>query len=142
MRDSQRGRLYRAEKLAQSVYDPEVERTLSDEECRKLVAHVIKLRTKRHAGRPMEVKVNLRRGYCSARATHSWRTGRAITLPQWARRRVIILHEVAHHLSSFQHGPRFAKCFLELVRTFIGPAEGAILRQAYKEERVRYRVAG
>jgi len=60
------------------------------------------------------------RGRRKAGAT--WRDGRVILLPKWARNEFVILHEIAHHLdkSGVSHGANFATIELDLVRNMMG----------------------
>lgn len=47
----------------------------------------------------------------------------------WAMRELVVLHEVAHHLSyGQQHGPGFAEALLVLVKTVMGPEVGLALQ--------------
>ena len=52
-----------------------------------------------------------------------------ITMPnfeqaRWAWRECVVLHEIAHHLSTGGHGPEFQKEFKNLLDTYIGPEVG------------------
>jgi putative metallohydrolase (TIGR04338 family) len=94
---------------------------------------------------PRGVRVKDGRGTRIARG--GWGTGRpTVNLPRWARTRLVILHELAHVLTSrpgrevAAHGPEFAKTYLELVRRF-EPELAPRLRAEFKAGRVRTRVA-
>lgn len=53
----------------------------------------------------------------------------------------VILHEIAHNLSSFScayHGPEFAGVLLTLVKHVMGAEHAATLRASYRLHRVRY----
>ena len=48
---------------------------------------------------------------------------------RWAMRELVILHELAHHLSdTADHGSAFTAQFLELVTELVGPEVGFLLR--------------
>lgn len=58
----------------------------------------------------------------------------------WAMREMVVLHEVAHHLtrrasghSAASHGPEFTAIFVHLVRGIIDPAVGLLLYAALSE---------
>ncbi len=57
----------------------------------------------------------------------------------WALRELVVLHEVAHHLSTAQppHGPEFVATFCELAEMVMGPEVGHVLRVVYAKEGVR-----
>ncbi|OMC33968.1 hypothetical protein A5740_09945 [Mycobacterium sp. GA-1841] len=56
----------------------------------------------------------------------------------WALRELVILHEVAHHLSPGgpAHGPDFVATYCELCETVMGPEVGLVLRMVYAKEGV------
>lgn len=57
---------------------------------------------------------------------------------RWAQREIVILHEIAHHLSQGEnHGPRFAGAFLDLVEQYIGFEAAFILRVNFDQAGVR-----
>lgn len=43
-----------------------------------------------------------------------------VSLPKWARSRLVTLHEIAHTITDDKHGPEFCGEFMWLVYTFIG----------------------
>lgn len=55
----------------------------------------------------------------------------------------IVLHELAHVMAFATdhegHGREFARCYMLLVRRWLGPRAAAVLREAYAAERVKYR---
>lgn len=68
--------------------------------------------------------------------------------PYHRRSEAIILHEIAHNLvgrcarsgvDAADHGPEFAATLLELVKVVMGREHAATLRAAYSEHRVKYR---
>lgn len=47
----------------------------------------------------------------------------------WAMRELVVLHEIAHHLSpGAKHGPKFVGTFVALVTEILGPEAGFMLR--------------
>ncbi len=57
----------------------------------------------------------------------------------WALRELVVLHEVAHHLSQTEpaHGPEFTSTFCELADAVMGPEVAYVLRVVYAKEGVR-----
>lgn len=57
----------------------------------------------------------------------------------WAMRELVVLHEIAHHLSDAEppHGPEFVAAFCELADLVMGPEVGHVLRVVYAKEGVR-----
>ena len=50
---------------------------------------------------------------------------------RWAMRELVVLHEVAHHLTPGEgHGPPFVAALLELVENLVGAEAGFLLRSA------------
>jgi putative metallohydrolase (TIGR04338 family) len=50
---------------------------------------------------------------------------------RWAMRELVVLHELAHHLSGAgDHGPAFAALLVELIHELVGPEAGFLLRSA------------
>jgi putative metallohydrolase (TIGR04338 family) len=90
----------------------------------------------------MSLRVRPRRG---ATAAHYERAGDAATIavPEdrsaWALRELVVLHEIAHHLSDAvpAHGPDFVATFCELAATVMGAEVAFVLRMVYAKEGVR-----
>jgi putative metallohydrolase (TIGR04338 family) len=135
-RDSQKSKVYRAERLAWSVYDQPTTQPISLHECQKIanaVSRTLKLRE------PIAViAIGGRSWWRSARANEIWGC-RTIKLPQWAQTKVVVCHELAHHVAGLSHGHngRFVSSFIQLTRRFIGPVEADILKLAFKEAHVK-----
>jgi putative metallohydrolase (TIGR04338 family) len=57
----------------------------------------------------------------------------------WALRELVVLHEIAHHLSQAEppHGPAFVAAFCELAGLVMGPEAELVLRVVYLKEGVR-----
>lgn len=57
----------------------------------------------------------------------------------WAMRELVVLHEVAHHLSDAEpaHGPEFVATMCTLAELVMGPELGHVLRVVYAKEGVR-----
>jgi putative metallohydrolase (TIGR04338 family) len=86
--------------------------------------------------------VRPRRG---ATAAHYERSddGATIAVPDhrstWALRELVVLHEIAHHLSDAEppHGPEFVATFCGLAEAVMGPEVAHVLRIVYAKEGVR-----
>lgn len=131
-RDTQRSKVYRWERRWVLGWDgPEM--TL--DECRALVERVLKA----FGGRSFP-RIADGRGTRIARGSRY-----RISLPRWARRRPIVLHEVAHALlprgismlGGFGvipgHGPEFVRLFIELLVRYNGEDRRELCRLARKE---------
>jgi putative metallohydrolase (TIGR04338 family) len=70
-------------------------------------------------------------------------TGATIAVPDigsgWAMRELVVLHEVAHHLSPVEpaHGSEFVGTFCDLAAIVMGPEVAHVLRVVYAKEGVR-----
>ncbi|MER5754352.1 TIGR04338 family metallohydrolase [Streptomyces sp. NPDC002088] len=93
------------------------------------------------AERPITVRA--RRGRTHA---HYEPWGAVIAVPphvngiSWAMREIVIIHEVAHHLtrSAQTHGPEFTQTMLHLVTELVGPEVGLLLTDSYTRHGVRF----
>lgn len=153
MRDSQRSKLYAAERASGLQLDKR-HCDMSIEQCQALVDKIIgSAYVRRKYGRRVPTSLPVYATHGGGRATHSggyhrdrttgeveWR-GSHIRLGVWARQPFIVIHEVAHHLAGLSHGHdwRFAEITLDLTRHFLGAEAAAQLRAAYKAGRVRFR---
>lgn len=144
-RDSQKGKLYKAEEAAfgagwlQGTWGKLLEDT-SVEGCKKEVDRVINSKTwkkilKKTGTTFYDVKVKDGRG---ARIARGCRTH--IKLPKWSRSFPIILHELAHSANrhSVAHHWPFVATYIALVSRFISPDAAQRLRVACRERRVRW----
>ena len=141
-RDSQRSKVYRAEGAAnvegQRIETiPEVKAYL-----KRIFSHEWFKRHHPHARRFI-VKDGRGRSKACGGAT-GWHSVR-MSLPLWSRCEGVILHELAHGLTTLKwgrgtawHGWEFCKTFLELVKHYQGKEAGERLRLSFKEYRVRY----
>ena len=86
------------------------------------------------------VAVRRRRGVTAAH--YELMDGKAvIAVPErdtWALRELVVLHELAHHLSHADppHGPDFVAAHIELCTAIMGPEVGLVLRMVYAKEGV------
>jgi putative metallohydrolase (TIGR04338 family) len=88
------------------------------------------------------VRVRPRRGVTAA---HYERSGGAavIAVPEtqtrWALRELVVLHEIAHHLSDADppHGPAFVAAMRDLAAAVMGPEVAYVLQVVYAREGVR-----
>lgn len=152
-RDYQRSKVYRAEREAGLVtYDdppPELETV---ESCEEFVRRIVATDAWRKLG-GWHGRIVVRPGFGATSARGGGRGGGVqLTLPRWARKPAVILHELAHALTYHQrsaagatgrrfaaHGREFCANYLALVRLRLGPAAEAKLRAAFRANRVRFR---
>jgi len=88
----------------------------------------------------VEVKLHDGRGSQTA-----WASPNVISLPRWARRKLVVLHELAH-VVTWQcygkdrpaHGRTFARVYLRLVRHVLGQEAARELRWAFRRHRIRF----
>jgi putative metallohydrolase (TIGR04338 family) len=91
------------------------------------------------AGRPLTVRA--RRGVTAAHYER-FDEGATIAVPDrrstWALRELVVLHEIAHHLSDAEppHGPEFITTFCRLAEAVMGPEVAHVLRVVYAKEGV------
>jgi putative metallohydrolase (TIGR04338 family) len=87
--------------------------------------------------------VRARRGATAAHYERSDDDGAAIAVPDrgstWALRELVVLHEIAHHLSDAEppHGRQFVATFCGLAEAVMGPEVAHVLRVVYAKEGVR-----
>ncbi len=136
-RDSQRSRVYAAEKAAFSEWAAR----LTLEQCEAYVAKVwarvwdADFPTSNRGSQPPTVKDG--RG---TRRALSY--GGTIGLPRWARKEWVILHELAHELTARKfagHGPEYVACYLQLVEIFLGFEQREKLGAEFLKRRVKTR---
>jgi len=155
-RDAQRAKVYAAEEFVRTLFDRAAEHgnrvvdffgthmTLPPEgrfgsaaSVQRYVDEVLA-----HVGADLTLTVRARRGVTAA---HYERTdeGATIAVPDrratWALRELVVLHEIAHHLSDAEppHGPQFVATFCELAGAVMGPEVAHVLRVVYAKEGVR-----
>ena len=161
-RDSQRSKVYAAEQLVRTLFDRAEERgnrsvdffgahlTLPPEArfgsvdaVRRYVGDVMGLpsvRSRWPAAEPLTVRA--RRGITAAHYEFDGDVA-TVAVPDrhttWALRELVVLHEIAHHLSRAEppHGPQFVATFCELAEAVMGPEVGHVLRVVYAKEGVR-----
>jgi putative metallohydrolase (TIGR04338 family) len=86
--------------------------------------------------------VRARRGVTAAHYERS-DEGATVAVPdrqsRWALRELVVLHEIAHHLSDAEppHGSEFVATFCELAEAVMGPEVAHVLRVVYAKEGVR-----
>jgi putative metallohydrolase (TIGR04338 family) len=155
-RDTQRAKVYAAEEFVRTLFDRAAEHgnrvvdffgtqlTLPPEGRFATAAAVQRYvdDVLAHVGTDRPLTVRARRG---ATAAHYERSddGATIAVPDrrtsWALRELVVLHEIAHHLSDAEppHGPEFVATFCELAEAVMGPEVAHVLRVVYAKEGVR-----
>ncbi len=141
MRDSQKSKLYAWENRECDAlrYDHkhECEPQMEIREIKKLVTRVARDYGLSHR----KVRVKDGRG---RRAACYCASERAIKLPRWARREVVVLHELAHwliqvfgHYNNASHGREFTGVFMELLRRYHG-LDLAVMQQSANKVRLDF----
>lgn len=135
IRDSQKSKLYKAEKVLPSIVIGKKELLTSQAYVDKVWTSVW---TKKHFQRSRLYRSPM----CADGRGRRNATGNLIVLqlPRWARTKATVLHELAHSLTGERpaHGWQFARNYLLLVQHFLGPEAAKALRTSYRKERVRY----
>ncbi|WP_099021428.1 TIGR04338 family metallohydrolase [Mycolicibacterium palauense] len=162
-RDTQRAKVYAAEQFVRTLFDraaehgqqtvdffgtsltlPPEARFGSVEAVRRYVDRVLAMPAVRHGWAPAPLAVRPRRGVAAAHYENTGSTA-VVAVPddtsRWALRELVVLHEIAHHLSPAPpaHGPAFVCTHCELAEVVMGPEVGHVLRVVYAKEGVRLR---
>lgn len=140
VRDSQRSRVYKAERHVHHLGAPlrevkDIERFIKKQLARKAI-------TRRYPDATRRVEVGDGRGRRAACAWGDWK----ISIPLWARHEVVVIHELAHivtnrHFGSYgvaAHGWQFCSVFLDLVRFIMGREAHDALKGSFKKYRVKF----
>lgn len=143
MRDTQRAKLYKAEKVLEPFAKPVPSVKDVDRYCRALFK-----RGRVEAAWPRAAKWRQQKPLVigdgrGARCAQSF--GGRISIPLWARKDTIIIHECAHEIIRREvrgdyasHGWEYAECFLKLVLYCMGREAHDALKASYKACRVRF----
>lgn len=160
MRDTQRAKVYAAEEFVRTLFDraaqhgtgamdffgtaltlPPEARFGSVESVRRYVEDVLAMPAVRDRWPGARVPaVRPRRGLTAAHYEPG--DPATIAVPDrhttWALRELVVLHEIAHHLSAggAPHGPQFVATMTELAGWVMGPEVGHVLRVVYSKEGV------
>jgi len=139
-RDTQRSRLYKAEKVLTSFSErletPEEIATFLTKVCNRAP---IQRRYGLHLRRSIEVHDGRRRRNACAWVNY-------IKMPKWARTQYIVLHEAAHSINLRKHGTliaahgrEYAAIYLDLVRFGLGTDAHAALKTSFAAHKVKFR---
>lgn len=78
--------------------------------------------------------------------THARGGAGGLNLPRWARSEVVVLHEMSHYLCDMTlhqphaaHGWQFCEVYLTLVRFQCGKGAHDLLRDQFKQHKVRFK---
>ncbi|MHA1592410.1 MAG: hypothetical protein ACTSUP_08065 [Candidatus Heimdallarchaeaceae archaeon] len=141
-RDFQRQKCYDAEslflrKLKENNIENEVMSNIED--VQKFVDKICTYVWFRRRWGDIKITVKDGRGRTSACGSYHLKY---IKLPCWARSKVVVLHELGHAitppLTGGGHGRYWARAFLELIEHAFGFEVMRLLRECYKDKRVRY----
>jgi putative metallohydrolase (TIGR04338 family) len=163
-RDSQRSLVYEAEKFVQILFDraaqhgsraidffgtpltlPSEARFGSVESVQRYADEVLQMPAVRQRWGPAS-PLRVRRRRASTMAHYENRDGTGVIAlasgvgEDWAMRELVVLHEIAHHLSVGTrpaHGPEFVSAYCELAGMVMGPEVSYVLRVVYAKEGVR-----
>lgn len=157
VRDTQRAKVYDAERLVRGMFDradefghrtvelygsrltlPTERKFASVESVQRYCDRVLSLGWVRTTWERAAVPVRVR-ARAGTTAAHYEVADAVLAVPlhdrgtAWALRELVILHELAHHLAPPEcdlapHGPRFCTRYLELVEGVIGPEAAFVLR--------------
>lgn len=138
--DSQKGKLYKAEK----VLAPMSKRLPEVKDIEKFVKKALGRATiQRRYGRHLRQSIQVKPGRNGSSATGGYWS---IKMPPWSRTEYIVLHELAHTLTQrihgFKiagHGWQYAGIYLDLVRYVMGKEAGDALKASFREHKVRFR---
>jgi len=156
-RDSQRSKVYAAERKHSQWYDDNQYANLGeiqswvDSICKsrwfinRFPRHALDKKAIMKYGRSADgIKVLDGRG----RQRPCGSTRGFIKLPKWSRFELVILHEIAHVVTTrystnnrklpAYHGRDFCANYLTLVRRFLGKEAGKELRECFKRHKVKY----
>lgn len=151
IRDSQRSKVYEAERTAMRAYWSDPSNLLSLQDCQELADVIMYdpwVRRRWPKASPI-VKVvdppKHRRAACARSIS-----GQQILLPPWSRQAYLVIHELAHHLVGWQyhgrnpqpipaHGAEFASAVLELTERFMGKYHAKVLHDSFVKHKVRFR---
>ena len=131
-RDSQRSKVYAAESATHEWRTSQT--AMSIEECDAFAHKVLRDSiVQRHFPLAKSMSTSLivvksrRRGGCYKPSSFNWNTGYTtrptISLGVAARSEWVIIHEIAHAITSLDyawHGPEWVQCYLFLVKRFLG----------------------
>lgn len=144
-RDSQRSKVYKAERAAFSTLAVANERHESVQDIEKFLRHVYSLKRVQDSfplARLGEWYVRVKDGRrCrSAYGSHSM-----INMPRWSRISWVILHELSHTITQREesrrvagHGWQFCENYLRLVLLVLGREAHDALKDSFKAHRVRF----
>ena len=155
-RDSQRSKVYAAERMHSQWYDENQYANLG--EIQSWVDGICKSRwfKNRYPRYAVDKKSIMKYGRAAdgikvldgrGRIRPCGSTRGFIKLPMWSRFELLILHEIAHVVTRRNgyhgplpawHGREFCANFLALVRRFLGKEAGKELKACFKKKRVKY----
>lgn len=142
IRDTQRSRVYKAEKAIWPTHMGRPLREVAD--VQRFIKKQMKRKaiTRRYPDAAKTVHVHDGGGKRAASAYGTWK----ISLPLWARHELVVIHEMAHIVAHRHYGERniaghgwqFCAVLLDLVRFIMGKETHDALKASFKANRVRF----
>ena len=89
-----------------------------------------------YLGLDRDVKVRVRKGQKKAHYEYSAKTIAVPVGERWAMREMVILHEIAHHVTGVKvpaHGQEFRRNFCDLLERVLAPEARFLMQIAYME---------
>lgn len=142
MRDSQRSKLYAAEREAFVDHMQKIEL----DQCVEIVERVFTSKRVKDAYDPFWTRRTIVDDGRGCRRAISF--GGRITLPKWSRMKWVVLHEMAHEIRAFRrkdrfvaeaaHGWQYTATYLDLVMWFMGSEAHDKLKAAFRKHKVKF----
>jgi putative metallohydrolase (TIGR04338 family) len=142
-RDVQRAKVYASEIALRERFKNN-DRLADIDEARDLVQRVLRSKTYAKVCETFDIApkrgISIIEGRNSERDAAMYYPWGEIKLPSWALQKVVVLHEMAHSVSTrFEHNWPFCEIFLALVGRFMGADDRDLLKEEFKNRNVKFR---
>jgi putative metallohydrolase (TIGR04338 family) len=141
IRDSQRSKVYKAERTLDQFY----KNGMSIEDVREFVDKIMDSNwlNGKYPRAYVNGKVIVKDGRGRRKAGGCFAY---ITMPKWSRSKLVVLHELAHSITDRQyegygvasHGREFCSIYISLIRRWMSKDVGRALKAAFKTCRVKH----
>lgn len=140
-RDSQKQKVFDWERVMEAMDGKNLVSHLNKKEALDYVQHVYDTIGVPNSERPKIVMSDAKN-----HVAYYWLAMNKLKFPPWARKRSVILHEIAHHVTDWSHktgsiaihGPEFMKVYLELILLFSNSIDKEELLESCRRHRVKY----